>query len=232
MVREFIERIVWQVRPGAGSISRSGLRVTIGWYMRKGAGPLVRGAVWRGGFGSCDGPCLVGARLRVMYPRYMKLGSWVSIGGGGVINALSRQGIRLGDRVTIREGCWIQCASSPTDPGEGLVIGPRTYIGPGSVIGSGGLIEIGADCQIGAGVTVIAENHEMDERGGVSGTAVQRVGIRIGDGSWLGHRVVILDGVQLGDGCVVGAGAVVTRSFPAGSRIGGVPARVLREDAS
>jgi acetyltransferase-like isoleucine patch superfamily enzyme len=53
--------------------------------------------------------------------------------------------------------------------------------------------------------------------------------VRIGAGSWLGERCVILPGVKLGERCVVGAGAVVTRGFPAGSVIAGVPARLVRQ---
>ncbi len=52
--------------------------------------------------------------------------------------------------------------------------------------------------------------------------------VTIGDGCWLGARATILKDVTLGDRCVVAAGAVVTRSFPAGSIIGGVPARLLK----
>jgi acetyltransferase-like isoleucine patch superfamily enzyme len=56
--------------------------------------------------------------------------------------------------------------------------------------------------------------------------------IRIGRNCWLGVNVVILPGVSLGDDCVVGAGAVVTKSFPAGSILGGVPAKLMKSDSS
>jgi acetyltransferase-like isoleucine patch superfamily enzyme len=52
--------------------------------------------------------------------------------------------------------------------------------------------------------------------------------IIIGANSWLGANVVILPGVVLGEGCVVAANSVVTRSFDAYSIIGGVPAKLIK----
>ncbi|WP_307220516.1 DapH/DapD/GlmU-related protein [Microbacterium sp. SORGH_AS_0888] len=45
---------------------------------------------------------------------------------------------------------------------------------------------------------------------------------------WIGARVTILAGVRISTGSVVAAGSVVRSSFPPGSVIGGIPARVLR----
>lgn len=52
--------------------------------------------------------------------------------------------------------------------------------------------------------------------------------IRIGRGSWIGAGAIILPGVELGECCVVGAGSVVRTSWPAGSVIVGVPARLVK----
>ena len=52
--------------------------------------------------------------------------------------------------------------------------------------------------------------------------------IEIGDNSWIGANTVILPGVTLGNGCVVGANSVVTKSFPEDVIIGGVPAKILK----
>lgn len=52
--------------------------------------------------------------------------------------------------------------------------------------------------------------------------------IRIGRGSWIGAGAIVLPGVELGECCVVGAGAVVNRSWPARSVIAGVPARLVK----
>jgi lipopolysaccharide O-acetyltransferase len=55
--------------------------------------------------------------------------------------------------------------------------------------------------------------------------------VRIGDGCWLAERCVILPGVELGERCVVGANAVVTKSFPARSIVAGNPARLVGSTA-
>jgi acetyltransferase-like isoleucine patch superfamily enzyme len=51
----------------------------------------------------------------------------------------------------------------------------------------------------------------------------------IGRDVWLGARVIVLAGVTIGDGCVIGAGSVVTRSLPPNSIAVGAPARVVGE---
>lgn len=51
----------------------------------------------------------------------------------------------------------------------------------------------------------------------------------IGNDVWIGHDAVVMPGVRLGDGCIVAAYSVVTRSFPPYSVIGGNPARLIRK---
>jgi acetyltransferase-like isoleucine patch superfamily enzyme len=227
-----LTRLVTRYRPqptasgATGSAGAVSPQVLLGWYARKGATAAVRGLVRRPLLGSAVLPLFLGRNVRIDYARRLHLGRAVQLGAGSMINAFSVEGVRLGDGVTIRENAWIQCTSHPANPGVGLTVGARTYIGPGAVIGPAGRIEIGAGCQFGARVTLIAENHAVID-GVPSATEVVRLGIRIGDGCWLGHGATVLDGVTLGEHCVVGAGAVVTKSFPAGSRLVGVPARAI-----
>lgn len=53
---------------------------------------------------------------------------------------------------------------------------------------------------------------------------------RIGERCFIGARSMILPGVQVGDGSIVAAGAVVVRDVPAGTIVAGNPAKVIRED--
>jgi acetyltransferase-like isoleucine patch superfamily enzyme len=200
--------------------------VVFNWYAKRAVFPFLRGLTQYFFFRSAATPPLIAKRVEILYRRKISLGKFVYIGSNSFINAYSKDGIRLGNRVTIREYGYIQGSSSPRNPGEGLIIGDKVYIGPRSNFGVGGKISIGAESLIGADLTVVSENHSFDGSG-VSSTLVTRAGISIGERCWIGHRVTILDGVVIGDNTIIGAGSVVTKSFPAGSRIAGVPAKCL-----
>lgn len=88
-------------------------------------------------------------------------------------------------------------------------------------------IEIGDHTRIAARCTLYAFNHGMAADRPVHQQPVTSRGIRIGRDVWVGANAGIVDGVTIGDGAVVGMGAVVTRDVPAGSIVGGAPARVI-----
>jgi acetyltransferase-like isoleucine patch superfamily enzyme len=71
-----------------------------------------------------------------------------------------------------------------------------------------------------------SDNHLLDGRDRRSAP------IRIGDHVWIGLRATILKGVTIGDGAVVAAGALVIHDVPPGALVGGVPARVIRENVT
>ena len=52
--------------------------------------------------------------------------------------------------------------------------------------------------------------------------------ITIGNDVWIGTRAIILDGIRIGDGAIIGAGAVVTKDVPPYTIVGGVPANIIR----
>ena len=88
-------------------------------------------------------------------------------------------------------------------------------------------IKIGDETIFAPGVKLISANHGLNpqRRQGLIATRP----IRIGKDCWLGANVVILPGVELGDNVVVGAGAVVTKSFPSNVILVGVPAQSLEK---
>ena len=90
-------------------------------------------------------------------------------------------------------------------------------------------IRLGRGTYIAPNVGLITANHDpLDPTRHLPGQD-----ITIGAGCWIGMNSVILPGVELGPRTTVGAGSVVTRSFPSGNCIiAGVPARVIRELAS
>lgn len=86
-------------------------------------------------------------------------------------------------------------------------------------------IIIGKGTQIANGVAIITSNHDLND---ISRHSKGR-DVTIGDDCWIGSNAVILPGVELGTHTVVGAGAVVTKSFPDGwCVLVGVPARKIK----
>lgn len=118
-------------------------------------------------------------------------------------------------------------------PGAKIEIGENVGMSGVTVYARVG-ISIGENTLIG-GNTKILDNdfHPLDEgarnRGEEESIACKPV--VIGKNCFIGCNALILKGTRLGDGCVVGAGAVVSGEFPAGCVIAGNPARVIRRKA-
>lgn len=86
-------------------------------------------------------------------------------------------------------------------------------------------IEIGEGSRLAAYTSLYAFNHGMEVDRALRDQPVTSKGIRLGRDVWLGARAGIVDGVTLGDGVVVGMGAIVTRSAPDNAILAGSSAR-------
>ena len=121
----------------------------------------------------------------------------------------------------------------PTIVGSGsamyhnLYMGRRCLLGVDCFIDLAGKIIIDDYVTIGAQSMLITGGHDIGPPQNRLG-ALKPQPIRIGEGVWLGARTTILPGVTIGDGAIVGAGAVVTKDVPANSLVAGVPAQVIR----
>lgn len=171
----------------------------------------------------------LGRGVRILYPSCLIAGDNVTILDNGYLHCLSTRGVKLGNQTSIDRNLWLSCGVVPGNEGY-FEIGDDSYIGPNAVMGAGGPIVIGSHVQMGPNVTITAENHvfanalqRIDEQG------VSHLGIVIEDDCWIGGRVSILDGVRIGRGSVIGAGAVVTQNIPPYSIAIGVPAKVIRQ---
>ena len=100
------------------------------------------------------------------------------------------------------------------------------YLNAGCAILDTAPVSIGAGTMFGPGVHIYCPEHhgEVDKRR--AGLEIARP-VRIGADVWVGGRAVILGGVTIGDGAIVGAGSVVTKSVPAYATVVGNPAKPI-----
>ena len=124
-----------------------------------------------------------------------------------------------GDWVNIEQGVHF---------GDGLSIGNGSGIGANSYIPSD--VVIGDNVMTGQELLIFTQNHRMDRTDipmGCQGNTESKQ-VVIGNDVWIGSRVIILPGVHIGNGAVIGAGAVVTKDVPDFEVWGGNPARRLK----
>lgn len=107
---------------------------------------------------------------------------------------------------------------------RGLNIADRTQIGWFTCLDARGGIKIGNDTNISSYVKIITGSHDVDNPN--YGAVFKS--IELGNHCWIGTGAIILQGVKIGDGAVVAAGAVVTKDIPPYEVWGGVPARYIR----
>ena len=102
-------------------------------------------------------------------------------------------------------------------------------------------VHIGDDVMISWGVTITDHNsHSLKSSERAQDVLDWKIGkkdwsnvkmspVKICDKVWIGFNSIILKGVTIGEGAIVGAGSVVTKSVPPWTIVGGNPARVIRE---
>lgn len=158
--------------------------------------------------------------------------------GSALIHGIPHVKIKSGARIILGNGTTLNVSrwSNPLNDSRGM----KLYAGPGANISFGNNsgastskiiaysgIYIGEGSLIGAGCLIC--DSDMHEVPLGSDKPVKSAPIRIGKHVFIGANCTILKGVNIGDGAVIGAGAVVTGDIPPASLAAGRPARVLRE---
>lgn len=194
------------------------------------AGSAVRGVLRGFGFASKNGPIFIGNGVRLRCKSKINLGSKVRLSDGVYIDALSTDGVRLGDRSLLGRNTRVECTGSMAHVGRGVSIGNDSTFGSDCYFGAAGGIKVGNDVMAGQYVRFHAENHITDDiEIPMREQGVTHRGICIGDDVWIGAGAVFLDGANVARGSIVAANAVVTSGqYPPYSILGGVPARVIK----
>ncbi|MGJ8591430.1 MAG: acyltransferase [Aquaticitalea sp.] len=170
-----------------------------------------------------------GRNVTIKHRGSFSAGKNLILGDNVYLNALSSDGINLGDNITIAQNSILICTGVISNKGTGITIGDNSGINASCYFGGQGGITIGSDVIIGPNVKIFSENHNFENPDIIiKNQGVTRKGVQIGNDCWIGAGATILDGVILQSKTVVAAGSVVTKSFEGNSIIGGIPARVIK----
>lgn len=172
------------------------------------------------------------AWLRRTYP-FAAFGRGTSVDRSCDLRRSVARSVSLGDEVYLAPDVWINIVSTAGSPEPEIVLGSGCKIGRRSTISSRNQIILEEDVLLAPSVLIMDHNHEFsDISRPIHAQGVTEGGrIKIEKNCWLGHGAVVVCNhgeLTLGRNSVVGANAVVTRSFPPFSVVAGNPAKLLR----
>ena len=114
---------------------------------------------------------------------------------------------------------------------QNIEVGENSYInGGGEIVASpNAKITIGKNCLISYRVHMCTDMHQYQSKEkSINMQGHREANIIIEDDVWIGFGAQIMAGVTLHKGCVVGAGAIVTKDIPSYAVVGGIPAKIIR----
>lgn len=175
-----------------------------------------------------DGLAAIEANVRLRFADHIRLGAGVYLDQGAYLHA-TPGGIQIGAGSIVMHGAVLHVYNFRDLPHAGITLGRECLIGEYTVIRGQGGVTLGDRVYTSPFTQIIAVNHVFDDpaRSFVE-QGITAEGIVIEDDVWLGANVVVTDGVRIGRGAVVAAGAVVTKDVPPHTVVAGVPARVLK----
>ncbi len=127
---------------------------------------------------------------------------------------------KCGKNVNIEHGAFLAS-------GKGIEIGDNSGLGLNCRVT--GPLKIGNDVMMGPSVMIFTQNHEtQDLTIPMRLQTAPKFGVTIGDDVWLGANALIMPGVTIGNGCIIAAGAVVTKDVTDYAVVGGNPAKIIK----
>lgn len=190
---------------------------------------IFRGFLYKICFKESLGIIFIGKNCKIKHKNLIKIGKSVTIGDNVEINALSNNGIQIGNNVSILRNTIIECTGVIRQLGEGLRIGNHVGIAQNCFIQVRGEVIIGDYVILGPYVKIFSENHNFKNTDiPIVLQGETRLSVTIENNVWIGANSTVLGGVKIGEGSIIAAGAVVNKDIPPFSIVAGVPARVIK----
>lgn len=192
-----------------------------GIFFRSKLYPLILGKSGKG--------VVFGCNIVLRHPWKIFLGDNIILDDNVMIDAkgIDNKGITLEDEVFIGRNSILSCK------GGDIVLRERANIGFNCEVFSSSYVEIGADTLLAAYTYIVGGgSYKLDRKDipiNQQYDVIGKGGIVIDKNVWIAAHCVILDGVKIGNGSVIAAGAVVNKEIPPMSIVAGVPAKVIKE---
>lgn len=211
-------------RPGLGALLAYELIVTLSQSLPGALGLALRKALYPKLLGSCGRNVVFGQNVVLRHPHKIHIADNVVIDDNCLLDAKgdSNRGIRIGSGVFIGRNTILSCKNGDIELADGANIGFNCELFSAS------RVTVGAGTLLAAYTYVIGGDHDFsDPSKSILEQGRKSDGVQIGAGAWIGAGAKVLDGVSIGDQAIIGAGAVVTRDVPAQAVAVGIPAKVV-----
>jgi acetyltransferase-like isoleucine patch superfamily enzyme len=214
----------------ASSLGRYILEQFLQWFF--GGVPTVIGIALRAmvyrAMMKMDGIVAIEPNVRICFADNVRLARGAYLDEGVYLHA-TPNGIEIGENTYVMHHAELHVYNFRALPHAGIRIGKNCLISEFNVLRGQGGITIGDNVYTAPLVQMAAVNHVYDDPNvPIIKQGITAQGIVTEDDAWIGAGAIILDGVRVGKGAVVAAGAVVTQDVPPYSVVGGVPARVIK----
>ncbi len=211
-------------RPGLGALLAYELIITLSQSLPGALGLALRKLLYPKLLGACGRNVVFGQNVVLRHPQKIHIADNVVVDDNCLLDAKgeSNRGIRIGSGVFIGRNTILSCKNGDIELGDGANIGFNCELFSASSV------RVGAGTLLAAYTYVIGGDHDVsDPSKSILEQGRKSEGVQIGEGAWIGAGAKVLDGVSIGDKAIIGAGAVVTRDVPARAVAVGIPAKVV-----